>query len=265
MKRPRLEAVVLTKDEERHLPDCLASLAWADEVLVFDSFSQDRTTEIAAELGARVIQHPFVDYARQRQAALEAAGGDWVFFVDADERATPELAAEIQEVILQESPVGWWVPRRNIIVGRWIRHAGWYPDYQLRLMRPSRARYDLNREVHELAVLEGEEGRLRSELVHYNYDSWTEFLTKQGRYAPLDARMLSREGVRARPHHFVLQPLREFRRRYVSLRGYRDGLHGLLLSILMAYYQVLVYASLARVGSGGLSDELGLGGGEKAG
>jgi len=245
--RLRLVAVVLTKDEERHLPECLDSLSWVDEVLVFDSHSQDRTVEIAREKGARVIQHPFVNYARQRQAALEAAGGDWVFFVDADERATPELAAEVLEVVRQESPVGWWVPRRNIIVGRWIRHAGWYPDHQLRLMRPSRARYDLTREVHELAILEGEEGHLRSELIHYNYDSWGEFLRKQGRYAPLEARVLWRQGVRARPHHLLLQPWREFRRRYIALQGYKDGLHGLLLCLFMAWYQVLVYAGLLRL------------------
>ncbi|MGQ9585104.1 MAG: glycosyltransferase family 2 protein [Anaerolineae bacterium] len=239
-------AVVLTKDEERHLPDCLDSLSWADEVLVFDSLSQDRTVEIAREKGARVLQHAFVNYAQQRQAALEAAGGDWVFFVDADERATPELAAEVREVIQQESPVGWWVPRRNIIVGRWIRHAGWYPDPQLRLMRPSRARYDLTREVHELVLLEGEVGTLRAELIHYNYDTWGEFLRKQARYAPLEARVLRHQGVRARPHHLVLQPWREFRRRYVTLKGYKDGVHGLLLSLFMAWYQVRVYSDLLR-------------------
>lgn len=246
-RKPRLVAVVLTKDEERHLPGCLESLRWADQVLVFDSFSTDHTVEIARAWGARVVQHPFVNYAQQRQAALEAAGGDWVFFVDADERVTPELVAEVQEVIRQESPVGWWVPRRNIIVGRWIRHAGWYPDYQLRLMRPSRARYDPTREVHELVVLQGEEGYLRSELVHYNYDTWGEFLRKQARYAPLEARVLRHQGVRARPRHLLLQPLREFRRRYLALQGYRDGLHGLLLSLFMAWYQALVYWRLLHL------------------
>lgn len=248
MKSPKLVTVVLTRDEERHLPDCLESLRWADELLVFDSYSQDRTVDIAREMGARVVQHPFVNYAEQRQAALEAAGGDWVFFVDADERATPALAAEVRQVIRQASPVGWWVPRRNIIVGRWIRHAGWYPDYQLRLMRPGRARYDPSREVHELVILRGEEGRLQSELIHYNYDTWGEFLRKQMRYAPLEARVLRKQGVRARPHHLLLQPLREFRRRYVTLQGYKDGLHGLLLSLLMAWYQVLVYRQLLRLG-----------------
>jgi glycosyltransferase involved in cell wall biosynthesis len=244
---PRLVAVVLTKDEERHLPECLRSLSWADECLVFDSLSTDRTVSIAREMGARVIEHPFVNYPLQRQAALEAAGGDWVFFVDADERCTPELAAEIQEVVRNESPVGWWVPRKNIIVGRWIQHSGWYPDYQLRLMRPSRARYDPSREVHETVVLEGQEDHLQSELLHFNYESWGEFLSKQGRYARFDAMMLWRDGIRARPHNFVLQPLREFRRRYLTLDGYRDGMHGFILACLMGYYQVLVYAKLAAI------------------
>lgn len=246
-RKPRLVAVILTKDEERHLPECLETLRWADEVLVFDSFSTDGTVATAQAWGARVVQHPFTNYAQQRQAALEAAGGDWVFFVDADERVTPELAAEVQEVIRQESPVGWWVPRRNIIVGRWVRHAGWYPDFQLRLMRPSRARYDPTREVHELVVLQGEEGYLRSELIHYNYDTWGEFLRKQAGYAPLEARVLRHQGVHAHPRHLLLQPLREFRRRYLALQGYRDGLHGLLLSLFMAWYQAKVYWHLLHL------------------
>ena len=136
---------------------------------------------------------------------------------------------------------GWWVPRRNYIFGKWIRHAGWYPDYQLRLLRRERARYDERREVHELVNLDGEADHLRSPLIHYNYDTVQEFREKQGRYTDYEVRMLLDSGKRARPWNFVLQPLRQFRWRYILLDGYRDGWRGLLLSLLMAYYELVRY------------------------
>ncbi|MQC24574.1 MAG: glycosyltransferase family 2 protein, partial [Chloroflexi bacterium] len=132
---PLLTAVVLTLNEEAHLPDCLASLAFADAVLVFDSFSTDRTIEIAGAAGARVVQHAFTDYAAQRNAALDAVQSDWVFFVDADERVPAPLAQAVRSAIAQPAVAAWWVPRHNYILGRLTLQAGWFPDYQLRLLR----------------------------------------------------------------------------------------------------------------------------------
>jgi hypothetical protein len=131
--------------------------------------------------------------------------------------------------------------------GRWIRHAGWYPDYQLRLLRRDRARYDGRREVHELVELDGEAGHLQNPLIHHNYDTVREFCDKQDRYTGCEARMLFDSGHRARPWNLVLQPLRQFRWRYLSLRGYRDGWRGLLLSCLMAYYDLVKYWRLWRL------------------
>ncbi len=246
-KKPKLTAIILTKNEEKNIADCIASVQWADEVVVFDSFSQDRTAEIAREAGATVFQHPFRNFARQRNAALDAVDSDWVFFVDADERATPELATETRRVIQDESQSGWWVPRHNYIFGRVIRHAGWYPDYQLRLLRHGKARYDPQREVHEIVILDGEEGYLENPLIHYNYDTLAQFVERQNRYTDYEASILFDQDVRPRPHNFILQPLREFRRRYVSLEGYKDGFHGLLLSLLMAYYTLVMYLRLRRL------------------
>ena len=243
----KLTAIILTKNEEKNIADCIASVLWADEVVVFDSFSQDGTVEIAREAGATVLKHPFHDFAQQRNAALDAVDCDWVFFVDADERATPELAVEVRRVIQDESPSGWWVPRHNYILGRVIRHAGWYPDYQLRLLRQGHARYDPQREVHEIVILAGEEGYLANPLIHYNYDTLAQFVERQNRYTDYEARILFDQGLRPRPHNFILQPLREFRRRYVSLKGYRDGFQGLLLSLLMAYYTLVMYLRLRRL------------------
>ena len=243
----QLTVVILTKNEEHNITACIESVRWADEVVVFDSFSQDRTVEIAQELGARVIQHPFRNYAEQRNAALEAVESRWVFFVDADERATPELAAEVRQVIEDETKAAWWVPRHNYIFGRLTRHAGWFPDYQLRLLKQGRAHYDPPRKVHEVVILDGQAGYLENVLIHYNYDNLSQFLERQGRYTDYEARILYEQGIRPRWRNFILQPLREFKRRYFSLQGWKDGFHGLLLSGLMAYYNFVTYVRLWRL------------------
>ena len=245
-----LSAVVLTRNEERHLPDCLASIAWADERLVVDSFSTDRTLLLARAAGAVVEQRPFKDFAAQRDTALQLAHGEWVLFVDADERVTPDLRAEIQRFLAQPAAArsefaGYWIPRRNYIFGAWVRHSGWYPDRQLRLMRRDKARYDAARPVHELVQLDGKAGELAGHLVHINYESIGEFVAKQKVYARFEAQQLWAQGVRARPHHFVVQPLREWKRRLIGLQGYRDGWRGWLLSSLMAWYTFEVYRNLA--------------------
>lgn len=235
----KLLAIILTKNEARHIRDCIASVAWADQVVVSDSYSDDETPDIARAAGAVVTQREFEGWASQRNAALDTAadlGADWVLFVDADERATPELAEEIRSVIESGPEAGWSIPRINIIVGKQARFGGFFPDYQLRLLRIGRAQYDLGRPVHEVVLLDGAEGRLRQPLVHHNYDTWRQFHAKQRRYGAMEARILKERGISPRPHNFVLQPLREFRRRYLTLEGYRDGWLGFKLAGLLAYY-----------------------------
>jgi hypothetical protein len=241
-------AIILTLDEERHLPDCLASVRWADEVLVFDSFSTDRTVALAREAGARVAQRAFDDYAGQRNAALQATGAEWVLFVDADERVPPALAEEIRQAITQ-SQAGWWIPRHNYLFGKLTLHAGWYPDYQLRLLRRAAARYDPARPVHELVLLEGESGHLTSPLIHHNYETVPEFIRKQASYARYEAERLRLEGIRARPHHLLSRPVRQFWWRFVTLSGWRDGLHGLRLSLLMGRFEFEKWRGLLRAQS----------------
>ena len=240
-----LTAVVLTLNEERHIADCLASLAWAPRVVVFDSFSTDRTLALAGAARAEVRQRPWDNYAGQRNAALQAIDSEWVLFVDADERVTPELAQEVESV-LNAPQAGWWIPRHNYLFGRLTLHAGWYPDYQLRLLRRARARYDPARPVHELVLLDGEAGHLHAPFIHLNYDRVSEFVAKQNMYAAYDADGLRRQGQRARLHNFVFQPLRQFQWRYFALEGWRDGWHGLRLSLLMALFELEKYRLLWR-------------------
>jgi len=247
---PEVTAVVLTKNEEQHIGDCLNSLDWADERLVFDDFSTDHTVEIAEAQGVQVVQHAFQDFAAQRNAALEVVEAKWVFFVDADERATPKLAEEVRRVICYEGDqarAGWWVPRHNYMLGHRMRGGGWYPDYQLRLISRGKAHYDPSHPVHEIVVLDGEAGYLENVFIHYNYDTLAEFQRKMDRYTGLEARILQEQGTRVRPWTYVSMPLREFWRRFVTLQGYRDHLYGMLFCGLMGWYTHLTYQRLRRL------------------
>ncbi|MBN1680605.1 MAG: glycosyltransferase family 2 protein [Anaerolineae bacterium] len=242
-----LTAIILTYNEERHITDCVTSVRWADRVLVFDSYSTDRTVELAKTAGADVNQHTFENYAQQRNAAMDTASSDWVLFVDADERSSLEQEAEIRNTITTATHNGYRIPRHNYIFGKLTRHAGWYPDYQMRLLRRGQARYDPQREVHELVLLEGEPGTLTVPLIHYNYATLEQFRDKQRRYVQYDARILKEQGIQPKLHKFVTMPLRQFIWRYITLQGYRDGLHGLRLSLLMAWYEFRKYVHLRRI------------------
>ena len=240
-------AVILTLNEAKHIGACLDSLTWADDRLVFDSFSSDATCDIARIHGAHVVQHLFQNYAQQRNDALAAVNADWVFFLDADERCTPELAEEIRATLSVLRSTVYSVPRHNYLFGKLTLGAGWYPDFQARLFRVGQAGFDPVREVHETAQYVGEMGYLQHELIHYNYESVAQFHLKQRKYTEYDASILFKQGIKPKPRNFILQPLREFRRRFISLKGYRDGAHGLHLSLLMAYYNFDLYRRLARM------------------
>lgn len=252
--RPHLTAIILTLNEAAHIEACIRSLSWADEILVFDSFSSDDTAVLAAGAGARVQQSRFENYAQQRNAALQAVQTDWVFFVDADERGTPELGAEIRGVIDRAPQAAWYVPRHNYIFGKLTLGAGWYPDYQLRLLRHGRVTYD--RPVHEVGVVDGEIGYLQQPLIHHNYIDTAHFHAKQAAYSTYDAGILEQQGVRPRGHNFLLQPWRQFWWRWITLKGYQDGLHGLRLSFYMGYYEWIKYRKLAALWRDGAPDEL---------
>lgn len=250
-----ITAAVITRNEERQIGACLDTLAWADDLLVCDAYSTDHTPELARARGARVQQRAFDDFARQRNAALRHLRADWVLFVDADERVTPELAAEVRAAVDATAsdrpsdvpaPVGFWVPRRNIVLGRWIRGGGWYPDYQLRLLKLGKTRYDESRPVHEVVLLDGPTGHLANCFVHLNYERLGQLLSKQAAYAALEVRALRAQGAHGRARAVLGRPLKEFWRRYVTLRAYRDGWQGCLLCGAVAASTGLAYYRLWR-------------------
>ncbi len=233
---PSLTAIMLARNEERHLPGCLESLLpLTDQLLVVDSGSTDATVEIAASYGAEVATRPFRGFASQRNHALDlAAGSDWILFIDPDERLTPALVNEIRETIATAPAevAGYFIPRRNIAFGRELRGGGWYPDYQARLIRTGRGRYDPTREVHEIVLFDGKTDCLKAPLIHINYESRLEVLQRQRAYTLRQA--ASGMIPPPKPVSWVSRPAREFVRRFVKLRGYRDGLDGLFLASVMA-------------------------------
>ena len=240
-------AIVPARDEEHNIVDCLESLAWADRRVVFlDSRTADRTADLAREAGVEVMQHSFENFAQFHNAAMGRVEAEWILFVDADERATPELAAEVREVMAREQEeVLWWVPRHNYIFGRLTLGAGWYPDYQPRLLLQGHAHWE--RPVHEIAVADGPEGYLESPLIHYNYRDLPDFIARQEKYTDYDVGQLLQRGVRPKFYTPYSQFVRHLWWRFVTLRGVRDGLHGLWLSLLMSYYESVKYRRLAQL------------------
>lgn len=238
--RDDLTAIVLTLDEEMHLPGCLTSLERLESpVLVLDSGSTDGTIPAAEAAGARVETRSFDGYAGQRNAALSMVETTWVLFLDADERLTPDGASEILAFLdnAGDDTAGARLPRYNVVFGRALRGGGWWPDHQTRLLRRDRARYDERRQVHEVVALDGRAIDLVSPLVHLNYETRGEFVRKQRRYTEQAVRQTLVEGQVPRRRSYLAAPARELLRRFVSLRGYRDGWTGLFLATTLAFEQ----------------------------
>lgn len=236
MTAPRVSIVVITLDEEDHLRRCLESVAWADEIVVVDAESRDKTVQIAREFTDRVISRPWAGFATQKNFAVEQTTGDWVFSLDADEEASPELCEEIATAIADPQACdGYAIRRRNVFLGRWIRYGGLYPDWQVRLFRRGRGRF-IERAVHESVSVAGTLGRLRGHLLHCSYEGVTDFFDRANRYSSLAADEWIREGRRVRARELVVRPLGRFVSMYVLQRGFLDGRRGLLLAALYAYY-----------------------------
>lgn len=243
-----LAAVILARNEAENIVPCIASVRWAGQVVVVvDTRNTDDTPSLAEEAGALVISHPFENYAQQRNDALRLVEAEWILFIDADERSSAEQASEIRATLQSPAHHGYWIPRHNYIFGRLTRHAGWYPDYQMRLLHRGHAHYDPQRHVHELVLLDGEPGYLTVPFVHFNYRNVQQFREKQRRYVAFDARILQEQGVQPQFHKFFTRPLWHFYWRFVTLKGYKDGLHGLRLSLLMAWYELQKYRELRRL------------------
>lgn len=237
-------ATVITFNEAANIQAALESLSWADEIIVVDSDSTDRTTEIARTFTDKVIVRPWPGYIAQKNFAAEQATHDWIFSLDADERVTPELAAEIRAVMSSgPNAVGYRVPRVTFHLGRWMRTTDWYPDYQLRLYDRRRARWS-GKYVHESVKADGPVGDLRNELQHFAYRDLAHHFQTMDRYTTLAAQQLFEEGRRAGFLDLMIHPPAAFFRNYILRGGFRDGVPGLIVSAMNARYVGLKFAKL---------------------
>lgn len=246
---PRLSVVLITRNEIRNIGACLRSVAFADEVVVVDSGSRDGTAEAARAAGATVLTtEDWPGFGPQKNRALDAASGDWVFSIDADERVTPELAASLREAMHSAKYNAWEVNRRSSYCGQYMAHSGWYPDRVLRLFQRGTARFsdDL---VHERVVAEGPVGRLKGDLLHDSMPHFESVLDKLDRYSSAGALALARKGVKGSLAKALGHGWWAFMRTYVLKLGFLDGRLGLALAISNAegtYYRYMKLWLLQR-------------------
>lgn len=244
-----LSVAIITFNEERNLRRTLESLrGLADEVIVLDNGSTDRTVEIAREFGASVFVEPWKGYAAQKNSAIDKAAGDWALSLDADEAVSPELAAELRD-ITQSAPAipqveGYWLPRKNLFMGRWIRRGGFWPDRKLRLFRRGKGRFE-ERPVHETMRVEGNTGTLRGALLHDAYPTLEGYIGQMNRYSSLGAEAAVASGKGGFSLiDIVLRPALTFLYNYVFRLGFLDGREGLLLHLYHAGYVSWKYAKV---------------------
>ncbi len=240
----RLTVTIVCLNEQEKIRACLESVAWADEIVVCDSGSRDETLAICAQYTDRIYTDPWRGFAAHKNLALERASHPWVLSLDADERVTPALERHIRRIL--DGPAeadGYYIPRQNYFLGRWIRHGGWYPDYVLRLFRRGRGRFR-ERAVHEAVAVDGPTAYLDAALEHHTYDSIAAYVARMDRYSALAAEEMRRAGIGFRGRDLVWRPPAAAFKMYLLRRGFRDGIHGLALAGLYGAYTFVKYLKL---------------------
>ncbi|HUR40482.1 MAG TPA: glycosyltransferase family 2 protein [Verrucomicrobiae bacterium] len=244
---PKISAVLISLDAQAHLRECLAALAWCDEVIVLDSGSTDATAAICAEFGVRFSTSPdWPGFGPQKNRAVALARNDWIFSIDTDEICTPALCAQLQAAARSAIQSAYEMPRRSSFCGHFMRHGGWWPDYVTRLFRRGAARFS-DSLVHERVIVEGPIGRLTEPLVHYTYDTMEQALAKAERYASVGAQQAYAAGKRAGPLTPALRGAWTFIRTYVIRLGFLDGQAGLMLARYNAHTTRLRYRKLRQL------------------
>lgn len=240
----RLSVIIITLNEESNIKDCLESVRFADEIVVVDGGSTDRTVEIARSYTDKVFTPGWLGFSEAKQYALERATGDWILWVDADERITKELRDEILKKIAEDSKyAAFAIPRKSYFLGRWIKHSGWYPGYVVRLFKKEKASFD-DLLVHEGVRVLGKIGRLRSPIEHNTYPTITKYFQKFNIYTSLAAKELRKRGVRVGLFDIFFRPIATFFKMYFQKLGFLDGLEGFILALFSAFYVLVKYAKL---------------------
>lgn len=244
----KLSVVIMAFNEEKKLSDCLESIKdFADEIIVVDNNSTDKTVAIAKKYTKKIYNQKnnpkILDL--QKNFGFSKASGEWILSLDADEQVTPSLEHQIRAVMTEEDNeiVGYWIPRKNIVFGKWMQHTGWYPDFQLRLFRKGKGKY-ITKHVHEDLALHGKTDHLTEPLLHQNYETISQFLKKLVVYAENEADAKLEKGYVYQWTDALEMPINEFISRFFAREGYKDGFHGLMLSLMMSMYHLVVFAHI---------------------
>ncbi len=247
-ERQTLSVAIVAKDEEENLRRILPTVAWADEIVLVDSGSTDGTTALAESFGARVLSHTWLGFGAQKNFAIQNCRCDWILSLDADEAVSPELISSIRKVLgaPPTNLVGYFLNRRNLFLGRWMRHGGYYPDAKLRFFKRGRAAFE-DRPVHESMIAEGAVSTLRGDLIHNAYPTLTVYLEHMNRYSSASVSLLlardSRShGVLRFLWNTVANPVATFLYNYVVRGAFLDGREGLLLHLYHSLYVSMKYA-----------------------
>lgn len=245
MEKQTLSVVIMAFNEEKKIKECLESIKnVADEIIVVDNMSSDKTVAIAKKYTKKIYHQKneprILDL--QKNFGFSKAKGDWILSLDADERVTDSLALQIKAALTNDDPEisAYRIPRKNIIFGKWIQHTGWYPDFQLRLFRNKKAKYTAEH-VHEEMEVDGKTDQLTEPLIHENYETMRQFINKMVMYAENEADAKIKKGYRYTWTDAVTLPTNEFLSRFFAREGYRDGFHGLMLSLLMSVYYIILF------------------------
>lgn len=242
----RISVVINTLNEEENIPHALNSIKdLADEVIVVDMMSDDNTQEIAKEMGAKVYEHERMGYVEPaRNFAISKASGEWILMLDADERISPELESAIKQIVIDERSKDYYrLPRKNLVFSKWLRHSRWWPDYNIRLFRKGYVEW--SEIIHSVPLTRGEgadlEEKEENAIVHHHYSSIDQYIERLNRYTTHQAKGLVQKKYKFAWQDVIRKPVNEFLSRYFAGEGYKDGLHGLVLSGLQAFSEFVVY------------------------
>lgn len=241
----KLTAIIPTKNEIDNIEAVIASVDFADEIIVIDSYSNDGTYEKACTLATKVIQRTFDFYGAQKNHAISQAKHDWVLLIDADERVTPELKSEIISTLNQDqiNHDAFSIKRINHFMGQRVNYSGWRNDSVIRLFKRDACKYD-SRHVHEALKVDGTIGLLKHKLLHYSYRSFDEYMQKMNTYASLQAKDYDKKTGRLTPYHFIIKPFWGFIKHYIVQSGFRDGVVGLTIGYVQGYVVFMRYVKL---------------------
>lgn len=241
----RIAVLILTFNEEKNIEDCIRSAAFADEIIVVDSGSTDATQELSRALGAKVVEHPMEGFADQRNFARQQTDAEWIFYLDADERLTEEAGKEIRSLIEKPEKFAYEICRQNVVFGQHMHHGAHRPDWSLRLYPRESVKW--SGIVHESAAVSVPVRRMKAEMYHYTYDSWTTYLTKFNRYTTLAAEKLYNDGKRAGLSKLLFHPPFMFFKMFVLKAGFLDGFLGFAMSVMSGLNVFMKYLKLAEL------------------